>query len=113
MIVANRTLHYRDGASDIPIAVNIHAPAEAERCWECRFEIDWPDAKSSKVVRGIDGIQALYLAMQRIAEEVYGSAYHRNGALRWERPGSGYGFPAMKDSYGDLVGEDRIDQVPD
>lgn len=113
MIIANRTLSYRDGASDIAIPVSIHAPIEGDRCWECRFEIDWPSGKSARVVRGLDGVQALYLAMQRIAIEVYGSAYHQAGTLLWQKAGAGYGFPTTKASYGDLVGEDRVDQVPD
>lgn len=113
MIIANRTLSYRSGASDIAIPINIHAPVEADRCWECRFEIHWPNEKSTKVVRGLDGMQALYLAMQRIAVEVYGSEYHQTGTLRWQKAGSGYGFPIIKASYGDLIGEDRVDQVPD
>jgi hypothetical protein len=113
MIIAHRSLVYRNGTSDIAIPINIHAPVEADRCWECRFEIDWPDEKSSRVVRGVDGVQALYLAMQRVAVELYGSEYHRSGALRWQKAGDGYGFPTIKASYDDLIGEDRIDQLPD
>jgi hypothetical protein len=113
MIIANRKLVYRNGTNEISVPVNIHAPVEADRCWECRFEIDWPDEKSSRVVRGFDGVQALYLAMQRIAVEVYGSEYHRSGGLRWHKAGGGYGFPTIKANYGDLVGEDRVDQVSD
>jgi hypothetical protein len=113
MIIATRTLSYRNGANDIAIAVSIHAPVEADRCWECRFEIDWPSGKITQIVRGFDGVQALYLTMQRIALELYGSAYHQAGTLLWQKAGTGYGFPAMKSSYGDLIGEDRLDQVPD
>ncbi|MNV78591.1 hypothetical protein D3C71_1720870 [compost metagenome] len=51
--------------------------------------------------------------MQRISIELYGSAHHAAGKLRWGKPGDGYGFPMAKTGYQDLVGEDRIAQVPD
>ena len=113
MIIANRTLSYRSGASDIAVPVSIHAPVEGDRCWDCRFDINWPNGKVTQIVRGLDGVQALYLAMQRIAIELYGSEYHQAGTLLWQKAGTGYGFPTIKTSYGDLIGEDRIDQVPD
>lgn len=56
-------------------------------------------------------MQALYLAMQRIAFEVYGSEQHRAGALRWTEAGQGYGFPMAKAGYGELIGGDRLAQV--
>jgi len=111
MIIAERILQVRRGATDLAVPVSIHAPLEADRCWECRFEIGWPEAHVTKIVRGTDGVQALYLAMQRIALELYGSEHHRTGALRWIEAGQGYGFPMARAGYDDLIGEDRIAQV--
>lgn len=111
MIIAQRVLTCRHGAADVTIPVSIYAPTAGDRCWECSFEIGWPEGATARVVRGIDGVQALYLAMQRVAMELYGSEYHRRGALRWTQPGQGYGFPAAKGGYDDLIGEDRISQV--
>ena len=111
MIIAERILQIRSGAGEVPVPVSIHAPLEADRCWECRFEIGWPDGRVARIVRAEDGVQALYLAMQRIALELYGSEHHRTGALRWIEAGQGYGFPMAKAGYDDLIGEDRIAQV--
>ena len=110
MIIATRTLMLRQGAEDQPVPVNIHAPVEADRCWECHFAIGWPVEPKSGVARGFDGPQALILAMQRIAVELYGSPHHAAGALRWGDAGAGYGFPMPKSGRGDLVGEDRLTQ---
>ena len=99
--------------AEVSVPILIHAPVEGDRCWECVVEIGWPEGARELTVRGFDGAQALYLAMQRIALELYSSPHHEAGNLRWNEPGSGYGFPMPKAGYEDLVGEDRIAQVPD
>jgi hypothetical protein len=111
MIIATRTLFITQGPNDIPVPVEIHAPVEGDRCWECHFEIGWPKGRKSLVARGFDSVQALYLAMQRIAFELYASPHHETGKLRWGSPGDGYGFPMAKIGYNDLIGEDRLSQV--
>lgn len=113
MIIATRQLLLKQDRSDIPVPISLHAPVEGDRCWECTFAIGWPEGERTAIVRGFDGVQALYLAMQRIAVELYGSAYHAAGKLSWGEPGNGFGFPMAKAGYQDLVGEDRIAQVPD
>ena len=50
--------------------------------------------------------------MQAIAIRLYSSPYHASGELEWDKPGDGYGFPMPKPGYPDLIGEDRIAQVP-
>lgn len=112
MIVASRQLTLLSSGTELVVPVHFHAPVEADRCWECRFEIGWPEGMRSSLVRGFDGVQALYLAMQRVAAEVYGSQHHANGHLHWGTPGEGYGFPMAKSGYADLVGDDRLAQVP-
>jgi hypothetical protein len=111
MIIAHRVLTYNDDLGETAVPISIYAPTEADRCWECRFEIGWPDGGNTRTARGLDGVQALYLAMQRIALELYGSKYHKTGLLRWTKPGEGYGFPIAKAGYENLIGEDRISQV--
>jgi hypothetical protein len=95
------------------VPINIEVPTEGDRCWECAYTIGWPEGERTAVVRGYDGVQALYLTMQRIALELYGSPHHANGSLFWDKPGAGYGFPMPKVGYEDLIGEDRVAQVPD
>lgn len=108
-----RTLFATTAHGQIPVPIQLHAPAEGDRCWECAYAIGWPDGERGGVVRGFDSMQAVYLTMQRIAVELYGSPYHASGSLRWDKPGGGYGFPMPKNGYNELVGEDRIAQIPD
>jgi len=111
MIIATRTLMLRQGAGEVPVLVHIHAPVAGDRCWECHFEIGWPEGAKRAAGRGFDGAQALYLAMERIALELYGSLAHQAGDLRWGKPGEGYGFPMAKAGREDLIGEDRLAQL--
>lgn len=99
------------GNKDVPI--EIQPPTQGDQCWECRYAIGWPEGEQRGIARGYDSMQAIYLAMQRIALKLYGSSYHAAGALVWDKPGNGYGFPMPKSGYEDLVGEDRIAQVPE
>ena len=108
-----RTLTITTPGGDTTVPIHIHAPTEGDRCWECSYSIGWPEGDRNGVVRGFDSLQAVYLTMQRIALELYGSPYHASGNLRWDKPGTGYGFPMPKVGYEDLIGEDRIAQVPD
>lgn len=109
----SRTFTIADDHSGTPVPIVLHVPTEADRCWECRYSIGWPEGERTGVVRGYDGMQALYLAMQKIAVELYCSPYHASGVLQWDKPGRGYGFPMPKDGYQDLIGDDRTAQVPD
>ena len=98
---------------DIDVPITLHAPIQGDGFWECQFEIGWPEGTKSSRARGFDSVQATYLAMQNIAVHLYASHYHAEGKLRWGEPGTGYGFPMPKLGYEDLIGEDRIAQVPD
>ena len=113
MIIATRQLLLAQGESEVPVPIHLHAPVEGDRCWDCSIEVGWPEGTRQLKVSAFDGVQALYLALQRIALELYSSPHHAAGNLRWDKPGSGYGFPMPKAGYEDLVGEDRLAQVPD
>jgi hypothetical protein len=93
--------------------VIIDAPIAGDGYWECGYEIGWPEGVKRGRTRGFDGVQALYLVMQAIAVQLYASPHHASGTLCWDRPGRGYGFPMPKPGFADLVGEDRLAQLPD
>lgn len=113
MTLITRILTATTPHGNVAVPIHIQAPTEGDRCWECSYSISWPEGQRMGIVRGYDSVQAIYLTLQRIAVEIYGSRYHASGALRWDKPGDGYGFPMPKHGYEDLVGEDRIAQVPD
>lgn len=86
--------------------VRVHAPEPHERSWQCRYEIDWPGKPRAFAAYGNDGVQALTLAMNMIAIELYTSSYHAAGTLMLEEPGTGYGFPIGKSNRDLLIGDD-------
>jgi len=93
MIILNRILKYEVDGHDMDVPINIHQPVDKHDCWQCDYEIDWPDASRKSKAYGVDSVQSLLLAMQIIGAELYASEAHRSGKLKWDRPGGGYGFP--------------------
>lgn len=106
MIIASRTLKYRDQKSECDILVMIHAPEQDRVDWICRFEIGWPKEKAVRCGSGIDAVQALLQAFQMIGAEIYTSELHASGRLRWFEQGGGYGFPVPNNIRDLLTGTD-------
>lgn len=113
MPTISRILSLRLAGVDVAVPSTISVPLSGDGFWECQFEIGWPEGIKSARARGFDGVQAIYGAMRMIAVYLYASPHHKAGNLSWGRPGDGYGFTMPKVGYGDLIGEDRIAQVPD
>jgi hypothetical protein len=107
MIIASRTLILRNGSTAIEIPVRIFSPeCEKSKVWGCRYEIGWPDANRSVTAWGVDSVQALVIALGMIGAEIYSSNYHKAGALFWDKPGNGYGFPVAPSIRDLLQGDD-------
>lgn len=107
MLVATRTLYVRIGAgSEKGVEVRIFKPEPDGSAWRCRYEIDWPKGTRKSFGQGVDAAQAIIIAMQKVGAELYTSSYHAEGKLRFEKPGSGYGFPVPKPMRDRLVGDD-------
>jgi hypothetical protein len=107
MIILSRKLTLMGAGGELDVPIRIHLPIDKQGHWECEYEIGWPEASKRSKAGGIDSVQALMSAMQRIGSELYASDAHHSGNLRWERPGGGYGFPlhsAVQDLY---EGDDR------
>src|SRR5262245_61090285 len=93
MIIATRVLKLKDPRGDIEIPVRVFAPEKQEIDWACRVDIDWPDEKLTRIAVGVDGIQALDLALKLVGAQIYTSEHHESGKLEWFGLGQGYGFP--------------------
>ena len=107
MIIAARKLIVRSEGRDATVEIRLFAPVSEDGAWSCGYEIDWPSGtKHSRGVGG-DGIQAIFLALQKIGITLYMSEYHRNGHLAWQIAGGGYGFPVPSNARDLLAGEDR------
>lgn len=107
MPIATRILKLETEAGPVDVPVTIEAPQPDDRSWRCAYTIGWPEQPWELAAYGVDAVQALDLAMRKIATELYMSQYHQAGTLRWERPGGGYGFPILKVSRDLLVGDDK------
>lgn len=55
---------------------------------------------------GYDAMQALVVALNMIGSDIYTSNYHKAGALFFDKPGNGYGFPVPANLRKMLVGND-------
>ena len=108
MIVATRNLMLTSDAGEERVEIVIRTPEFMNDMWVCRYDIGWPGQPRTSVAAGVDSIQALHLALQKIGMELYVSPYHLSGTLRWERIGDGYGFPVPKNGRDMLVGSDKI-----
>ncbi|HZQ11439.1 MAG TPA: hypothetical protein VFB31_01370 [Pseudolabrys sp.] len=107
MVIAGRVLSLKKGNDPVPIPIRIFAPQkELDDAWFCRYEIDWPDKKSTMNIGGADSTQALVQALQIIGAEIYASDYHKSGKLVWDKPGNGYGFPVAPSIRRLLQGDD-------
>ena len=68
-----------DGA---PLVVRFQSPRRApEGDFECRWTIGWPEGETSHQACGVDGIQALTLAMQAVHDRLLESEAYKAGRL--------------------------------
>jgi hypothetical protein len=106
MLIGTRLLRAGISGGTVEVPVHLYLPVFSDRAWSCRFEIEWPDGTRSSEAWGIDALQAVHMAMQKIAAELYMSPYHKQGLLSWGQAG-GYGFPITKNGRDLLVGYDK------
>jgi len=106
MVVLQRLLTYASAKGDTAVPIRVHAPVQGEKDWRCAYDIVWPDGSRRGFGYGVDGTQAMLLALHAIGTDIYTSDYHRSGRLRWEREGRGYGFPVPRTIRDLLIGDD-------
>jgi hypothetical protein len=106
MQIAYRRLTASSALGNIEVPIRVFKPEKSDGAWICRYEIDWPSQKQSSFAAGVDSIQALVLVLQRIGVEIYTSAYHETGTLKWFEPTQGYGFPIAHNLRNLLIGDD-------
>jgi Domain of unknown function (DUF6968) len=106
VLIAHRRLVLSSPSGDIQVPVRLFQPEQRDGMWICRYEIDWPNRTKSHLAAGIDGMQALILALRTVGAEIYASDYHKSGCLRWFEPNRGYGFPVPANLRELLIGDD-------
>lgn len=72
-VVCERTYHTERDGEVRPLLVRWRQPVPDPRGdWSCEYEIEWPDhALRIAKAYGVDSVQALYLALQTVASELY------------------------------------------
>lgn len=69
---------------DQKVVARFHTPALAPGGeYQCRWQIVWPDRESKFRACGIDGVQALMLAMRAVHSELVESEEYRSGLLTY------------------------------
>ncbi|MDR7037755.1 hypothetical protein J2X36_002506 [Methylobacterium sp. BE186] len=108
MLIATRILRLLGPVSTEDVAVRLYQPELEDGGWICRYAIGWPDGTHHGFAGGVDAVQALNLALQRVGFALHRSPHHAEGRLVWEKPGDGYGFPVPPSARDLLVGADRV-----
>jgi hypothetical protein len=106
MIIASRILQLTTATGVIPLSINIFLPVQAHGHAMCHYEINWPDTPWKSAAGGLDTIQALHCAMEKIGIELYASAAHKAELLNWSSDWKGFGFPVPYNAKDMLVGDD-------
>ena len=107
MIIATRTLTLRTEEGEVEVPIHIHAPEQKDTYWICNYDVDWPGEPCSRYGAGEDAVQAMIIALQMIAIELYVTDAHKEGRLGWGGEfNKGYGFPLTKNVRNLAVGYD-------
>jgi|SRR5579872_4461497 len=89
--LATRTLELQGKPS---VIVELSVPVPHGDDFECSYKIQGLGAEETKCAFGVDGLQALLLAMQRIGIDLYTSEAFQSGQLRWlGQPDLGFPVP--------------------
>lgn len=107
MILGTRSFSIHADGRPQTLEVRMYLPTGQGRAWSCSYEIDWPEDRYESEGWGVDALQAIHMAMQKIAKDLYASPYHKKGQLSWPGQGPGYGFPMAKNGRDLLVGNDK------
>jgi Domain of unknown function (DUF6968) len=108
MLILNRLLKIDAEGYQTEVPVRIYLPVNAGDRWQCEYEIGWPEYLRRSRAFGVDSMQSLLIALQKVGAEIYTSEAHKAGKLSWLEPGDGYGFPlpaGIRDLY---EGNDRL-----
>ena len=107
MIIGSRTLTVETEDGPKAFEVRLYDPQPWDSLYRCDYEIDWPEGTARSWAAGNDGLHAIFLAMQKIAQDLYMSRYHAERSMSWKKPWVGYGFPMPTNGRDLLIGDDK------
>jgi hypothetical protein len=94
-LVVERTFRLKSNVA-VEVTARIFRPVAEGNDFRCSYTIDWPDKQENGRAYGVDSLQALLLAVQRLGVDVYCSGYKKRGDLVWLQEGGGFGLPLPK-----------------
>jgi hypothetical protein len=66
------------------LVVRFYTPTKAHGGeFQCRYSIEWPDREVRRCACGLDGVQALMLAMRTVHTELLDIDAYKAGRLTW------------------------------
>lgn len=66
------------------LLVRFYTPSKAPGGeFQCRYSIGWPEREFRRYACGLDGVQALMLAMRTVHSELVESDAYKDGRLTW------------------------------
>ena len=74
------------------MSVRLFAPRAEGDDWFCAYEIEWPGAPRVGKIGGVDSVQALLLAMQAVAADLYAGRPAGVSDVYWLEPGRASDF---------------------
>src|SRR5262245_16418492 len=93
MVILNRTLKIDAVGHQAEVPVKLYLPVNLGDHWQCEYEIGWPDSARRRKVYGIDSVQCLLLALNKVGADIYTSEAHKSGKLIWEKRATAMAFP--------------------
>jgi hypothetical protein len=100
-IMASRT--YYLGEEAFPVEVAIFTPTPDGDDFKCEYRIAWPDNTQVGHAIGIDGIQAIILALRKLGADIY---FAKRGKLVWLEVDRGFGLPLTRGLDTEYIGDD-------
>ncbi len=105
MIIASRILRLTTSGTSHHVSVDLFQPEQDGKAWICRYVVQWPDKPWASFANGLDSMQALLSAIQKIGFELYVSDANKIGQLSWA-DWDGFGFPVPANARKLLRGDD-------
>lgn len=90
-VIAERKFRLKSDAS-VVITARVYRPLMDGDDFRCDYSIDWPGKSENGKAFGVDSVQALLLAIQRVGVDVYCSDYVKNSDMIWLEEGRGFGL---------------------
>ena len=85
-------MYLQKSNNSVVITAQVHRPIKEGDDFRCDYSINWPGSTEMGRAYGVDGLQALLLAIQRVGVDVYCSDYAKNADLVWLEDGRGFGL---------------------